>query len=388
MMTYKETFIREFRSIFKYKGMMILLFIGPIFLTLFFGGVYYNDYVNDIPIAILDEDGSTLSNLVGSYFLSDERFEVTNYPTTREELENLIDNGKVQMGICIPKGFESKVSTYQSSQILAITDGTNIVMANNAIAQATLITQSISAGIEMKLIQGKGVSPKTAQDMALVYNVGERMLFDPKMTYMNYLMICFLAVFVQQLMLSAMGSTFIRDNEYISSGHVMSKVLAAVSACFIGILPAVAVSMIILRKLFHVPMIGNIGTVLFLTVVFLVALTGPSLLIASLTRDRVKYSQIEFMLSLPTFCSCGGVWPVDQMPRLLEILIRACWPVINYAKVVQEVLIKGMDFSATIPNILQMVLFAFVWLPIGIIFYKKTFAQVTGPDILCENNSL
>ncbi|WP_019227449.1 ABC transporter permease [Sedimentibacter sp. B4] len=382
MMTYKETFIREFRSIFKYKGMMILLFIGPIFLTLFFGGVYYNDYVKDIPIAILDEDGSTLSNLVGSYFLSNERFEVTNYPATRKELENLIDDGKVQMGICIPKGFESKVSTYQSSQILAITDGTNIVMANNAIAQATLITQSISAGIEMKLIQGKGVSPKTAQDMALVYNVGERMLFDPKMTYMNYLMICFLAVFVQQLMLSAMGSTFIRDNEYINSGNVMSKVLAAVSACFVGILPAVAVSMVILRKLFYVPMVGNIWTVLLMTVVFLIALTGPSLLIASMTKDRVKYSQIEFMLSLPTFCSCGGVWPVDQMPRLLEFLIRACWPVINYAKVVQEVLIKGMSFSATIPNILQMVLFAMVWLPIGIFFYKKTFNQVMVPEIM------
>lgn len=382
MMTYKETFIREFRSIFKYKGMMILLFIGPIFLTLFFGGVYYNDYVKDIPIAILDEDGSTLSNLVGSYFLSNERFEVTNYPATRAELERLIDDGEVQMGICIPKGFESKVSTYQSSQILAITDGTNIVMANNAIAQATLITQSISAGIKMKLIQGKGVSPKTAQDMALVYNVGERMLFDPKMTYMNYLMICFLAVFVQQLMLSAMGSTFIRDNEYINSGNVLSKVLAAVSACFVGILPAVTICIVILRKLFHVPMIGNIWTVFLLTVVFLIALTGPSLLIASMTKDRVKYSQIEFMLSLPTFCSCGGVWPVDQMPRLLEILIRACWPVINYAKIVQEVLIKGMDFSATIPNILQMVLFAFVWLPIGIFFYKKTFNKVMVPEIM------
>lgn len=382
MMTYKETFIREFRSIFKYKGMMILLFIGPIFLTLFFGGVYYNDYVKDIPIAILDEDGSTLSNLVGSYFLSNERFEVSNYPATRAELERLIDDGEVQMGICIPKGFESKVSTYQSSQILAITDGTNIVMANNAIAQATLITQSISAGIEMKLIQGKGVSPKIAQDMALVYNVGERMLFDPKMTYMNYLMLCFLAVFVQQLMLSAMGSTFIRDNEYIKSGNVLSKVLAAVSACFVGILPAVTICIVILRKLFHVPMIGNIWTVLLFTVVFLIALTGPSLLIASMTKDRVKYSQIEFMLSLPTFCSCGGVWPVDQMPRLLEILIRACWPVINYAKIVQEVLIKGMDFSATIPNILQMVLFAFVWLPIGIFFYKKTFNHIMVAEIM------
>lgn len=374
-MIYLETFKREFSSIFKYKGLMILLFIGPIFLTLYFGGVYYNDYVKDIPIAVLDEDGSSLSNLVGNYFLTNERFDVTNYPSTRQELQKLLDDGEVQMGICIPDGFESDVTTYKSSQILAVTDGNNIVVANNAYAQATLITQSISAGIEMKLIQGKGMTPQTAQNIALVYNLGERILFDPKMTYMNYLIICFLAVFIQQLMLSSMGSTFIRDNEYISDGNVVPKVLATAIACFVGILPSTILSVITLLKLFHVPMIGNMFTVIVLTVVFILAIIGPSLLIASMTKDRVKYSQFSFMLSLPTFVSSGCVWPADQMPKVLEIIIRACWPVINYAKVVQEVLIKGMNFKTVIPNILQMGLFSLVWLPIGIICYKKAFKK-------------
>lgn len=385
-MIYIQTFKREFLSIFKNKGMMILLFIGPIFLTLYFGGVYYNDYVKDIPIAILDEDGSSMSNLVGEYFLTNERFDITNYPATRQELQKLIDDGKVQMGICIPKGFESNITTYQSSQVLAITDGTNIVMANNAIAQATLITQSISAGIEMKLIQGKGLSPQVAQNIALVYNVGERILFDPKMTYMNYLIICFLAVFIQQLMLSSMGSIFIRHNEYLSSSNVTQKVLAANSACFVCILPATALSMFSLLKLFHVPMIGNICTVIVLTVVFNIALIGPSLLIASITKARVKYSQFSFMLSLPTFVSSGCVWPADQMPKILEIIIRAFWPLINYAKTVQEVLMKGMDFKTVIPNIIHMGIFSLIWLPIGIICYKKAFNKNAILTQIAETN--
>lgn len=326
MMTYLEAFKREFRSIFKYKGMMIILFIGPIFLTLFFGGVYYNDYVKDMPIAILDEDGSSLSNLVSSYFLTNERFDVTNYPASRQELQDLIDGGKVQMGIYIPKDFESKVTTFKSSEILVITDGSNIVIANNAMAQATLIAQSISAGIEMKLIQGKGVLPGIAENMALVYNLGERTLFDPKMTYMNYLIICFLAVFIQQLMLAAMGATFIRDSEYVSEGNVLAKALATASACFVGMIPAIIVCVIILMTLFHVPIIGNIYTAIVLTLLFILTLIGPSLVIAALTKDRVKYSQFEFMLSLPTFASAGCVWPVDQMPKLLVAIIKAFWP--------------------------------------------------------------
>ncbi len=373
-MIYLESFKREFKSIFKYKGMMILLFIGPTFLTLYFGGIYYNDYVKDIPIAVLDEDSSSLSGLVTNYFLSNERFDVTNYPTSREELQKLIDDGKVQMGICIPGGFERDVTTYKSSQILAVTDGSNIVVANNAYAQATLIAQSISAGVEMKLIQGKGMTPQTAQNIALVYNLGERILYDPKMTYMNYLIICFLAIFFQQLMLSSMGSTFIRDNEYIAEGNVVPKILGAVTACFVGILPSTLLSIFTLVNLFHVKMIGNMLTVIVLTLFFIISIMGPSLLIASVAKDRVRYSQFEFMLSLPTFVSSGCVWPMDQMPKVLEIIIKACWPLANYAKVVQEVLIKGMNFKYVIPNILQLGLFSLVWLPIGIVCYKRAFS--------------
>ncbi len=372
-MTYLEAFKREFRSIFKYKGMMIILFIGPIFLTLFFGGVYYNDYVKDMPIAILDEDGSSLSNLVSSYFLTNERFDVTNYPASRQELQDLIDGGKVQMGIYIPKDFESKVTTFKSSEILVITDGSNIVIANNAMAQATLIAQSISAGIEMKLIQGKGVLPGIAENMALVYNLGERTLFDPKMTYMNYLIICFLAVFIQQLMLAAMGATFIRDSEYVSEGNVLAKALATASACFVGMIPAIIVCVIILITLFHVPIIGNMYTAIVLTLLFILTLIGPSLVIAALTKDRVKYSQFEFMLSLPTFASAGCVWPVDQMPKLLVAIIKAFWPLVYYGKIVQEVLIKGTDFKTVTPYIVQMIAFSIVWICIGIVLYKRAF---------------
>lgn len=374
-MVYLKTLKREFLSIFKYKGVLIILFVGPLFLTLFFGGVYYNDYVKDIPIAVLDEDRTSLSHLVTNYFASSERFDVVYYPSSQTEMQKLLDDGKVHMGLFIPPKFESNVTTYQSSQVLVLLDGSNMVIANNALAGAMSIIQSLSAGIEIKLIQGKSILPQNAQNMALVYNVEERMLFDSKMTYMNYLIVCFLAVFIQQLMLAAMGTTYIRDSEYLSKNKVGQKVIATTSACFIGILPAAILCILILKYLFHVPMVGNWLTVIIMTIVFLTTLTGPSLIIASITKDRVKYSQFSFMLSLPTFVTSGCVWPVEQMPKVLELMIRACWPLINYAKPLQEIIIKGRNFISVIPNIVHMIIFGAIWLPVGIYVYKKAFSE-------------
>ena len=80
------------------------------------------------------------------------------------------------------------------------------------------------------------------------------------------------------------------------------------------------------------------------------------------------------MLSLPTFGASGCVWPVEQMPKFLEIMIRLLWPLINYAKAVQEIIIKGRSLSSVITNIWQLVLYGIVWLIIGAFLYKRAFA--------------
>ncbi|GAA0179324.1 ABC transporter permease [Clostridium sediminicola] len=374
-MTYLETFKTQFSSIFKNRGLMILLFIGPIFLTLLFGGVYVNDYLEDIPTAILDEDGSSLSRMATDYFLKSQYFDIKNYPNSREELQELIDSGKAQLGIYIPTGFESDVTTYQSSQVLLIMDGSNNVVAGNAYAKAFEIGQTISAGIEMKLIQGKGVTPQIAENMTLIYNLRDRVLFDSKMTYMNYLMICFFAIFLQQMFLSSIGSMLIRNNEYLASGNVLSRILATSNVCMVGLVPASIVSMLILKYLFHIPMIGRVWIFVLLTITFLFAITGPALVIASLTQARVKYSQISFMLSVPVFISSGIAWPVEQMPKLVEWIVRALWPMINYAKIGQEVLIKGREFHTVIPSIMGMIIYGLVWLTIGVLLYIRAFSK-------------
>lgn len=375
MKIFLQAFKREFRSIFDYGGMMILLFIGPVFLTMFFGGVYVNDYVNDIPIAIVDEDRSGLSYAIASSFLSNERFDIEYYPDSRQDLEDLLYEGHASMGIIIPRGFESGISKGDPREILVVTDGINIVVSNNAYAQAATIIQTIAAGVEIKVIQAKGVLPQTAKNLALSLNIGERILYDSKMRYMNYLIACYWAVFFQQLMLSSMGSKFIRSKDYIASGKTHQKGLGLMVACLAGIMPSMLLGLAGMKYIFHVPIVGSLWTTGLLTLLFAFAITGMSMILASFTRERVEYSKISYMLSLPTFVLAGCVWPVEQMPDGLIIITRALWPLIGYAKNVQEIFIKGKEFSAVLPDIIYLCIFGIVWLSIGVKVYKRSFGK-------------
>ena len=385
MKIFLEAFRREFRSIFDYAGMMILLFIGPVFLTMFFGGVYVNDYVNDIPIAIVDEDGSGLSNTIASSFISNERFDIEYYPETRKDLEELLYDGDAHMGIIIPEEFESGVSKGAPKEILVITDGTNIVVSNNAYAQAATIIQTIAAGVEIKVIEANGALPQLAKNMALSINIGERILYDPKMTYMNYLIVCYWTVFFQQLMLSSMGSKFIRSKEYIASGNTMLKALGVMTSCFAGIMPSMLLGLAGMKHIFHVPIIGSLLTTGLLTLLFAFAIVGISMILASFTKERVEYAKIYYMLSLPTFVLAGCVWPIEQIPDGLRIITRTLWPLIGYAKNVQEIFIKGKEFSAVLPDIIYLIVFGVLWLFIGIKVYTRTFLKADAGVVLEKN---
>lgn len=375
-MSHNHSLLNEINLVFKNKDMLLLLFVGPIFLTLLFGGVYLNSYVNDIPIAVLDEDNSSMSRMIIQQFSENDRFAVKYYCDSKDQLKDLIDGRKVHMGIYIPHNFANDITTLQSSEALVIVDGTNIIIGNNAYAQAATIIQTIAAGTQIKLLEAKDLTPQSAQNMAMVFNFNDRTLYDPRMTYMNYLLLGFVAVFLQQVMVSGIGSSILKDTATIAEGNIVVKVLWKIAACSIFALTSTGIALGIASKVFKVAIRGNLLIGLLMCCAFILAISCPAIMFAAITRDKVKLSQISFMLSLPTFVSCGYVWPADQMPVILVNVLKIFWPLINFARPFDELLFKGVSPHIFLKNILELLLYTAVWMPIALLVLKMRFKNV------------
>lgn len=363
--------IREIKSTFFNKDIIILLIAGPVALTILFGGIYLNSYVNDISIAVLDEDNSSLSRMIVQQFQESERFNVKIFAQSPEELKSVIDDKKVYMGVYIPKDFSKKINTSDGLQVLVLCNGTNLVVGNNAYAAAAGIIQTLAAGTQIKLIESKGIVPEVANNMALAFKFSDRILFDPRMTYMNYLILGFVAVFLQQVILSGIGISVVNDGENIAIGGTIKKLLLKILACSFFALLSTFTAIGIVRYLFNVQIRGSLFTALILCIVFVFAISCPAIILASLLKDKLKFAQIAFMLSLPSFVSCGYVWPQDQMPWLVALLIKIFWPLMNFARPFDEVLFKGLTLNDVSGNIAQLGLYILFWMPIALLLLKK-----------------
>ncbi|HHV56322.1 MAG TPA: ABC transporter permease [Firmicutes bacterium] len=372
-MAFLKLLAGEIRAVAKQPMTVVILFVGPIFLTLLFGGVYVHNYLEDIPIAVLDEDNSATSRTIVRQFAENERFYVKYYADSREQLQNLIDSRRVYMGLYIPPDFSKDVNSLKSSQVLVLVDGTNVVIGNNSYAEAANIIQTLAAGAQMKILEANGVLPQTAQNMALAFNFNDRILYDPRLTYMNYLMLGFVAVFLQQVMVSSMGLSVVDDGPRLAGGNTFLGLVAKVLSCGLFAVPALFVSIGISHQLFRIPIRGNLWLILLMCVIFIFAVSCPAVIIASVLKDKLKVYQLSFMLSLPTFVSSGYVWPLEQTPHALTLLIKIFWPLIYFHRPFADVIFKGVPFDAVKGSIVGMAVYVLGWFPVAVWALKRSF---------------
>lgn len=374
MMIYFKSLWTEIKYIATKLGLLILFFIGLPFLSMWFTGAYYSNYVEDVSIAVLDEDQSSLSREIIQYFDEDERFNVVYNASDRTQLQTLIDERKVYMGLYIPKGLDDHIKQGVQTQVMILTDGTNVIIGNNVYAGAASIVQSVSAGAAIQVLEGKGgLLEEAANNMALTFNFEERMLYDSKMTYMNYLVYGIMIVLMQQLMLSSMATLLSRNSEEVAKNHTFIQVAAKMTISIILLTATGSLSIFLIHKKFHLIYNGHIGVALLLVILFGIAICVPALLLFSVTKKKTRFTQVAYMLSLPTFLTCGYVWPIDQMPSLLANGVRMIWPLMNTARIFDEVMIKGLSFEVVKGNLLGLVIYSVVGMPVAIYIFKKSF---------------
>lgn len=383
MMTYLRSLGKEISDSTKKIGILILLFVGFPFLSMWFAGAYYCEYVDDVAIAVLDEDNSSLSRQIIQYFDDNERFTVAYHVSDRETLQKLIDERKVYMGLYIPAHLNDNIKTGIQSQVLILTDGTNVIVGNNIYAGAASIVQSVSAGASIQVLEGKGgMLEDMANNTALTFGFEERMLYDSKMTYMNYLIYGVMTVFLQQLMLSSMATMLSRNPEEVAKEHTFAQIAAKITLAGGILIASASFSVFLIHKKFNLIYNGSIFVALLISILFAIAISVPGILLFSVTKKKTRFTQVAYMLSLPTFLTCGYVWPVDQMPPLLANIVRVIWPLMNYSRAFDEVMIKGLPLDVVKDNIFGLLLYIIVGIPLAIYVFKKSFNSRSAASVV------
>lgn len=382
---------QEIKDIIDDWLMLAILLVGAFFYVLLFGYLYSSALLYDIPIAVLDQDNTSLSRSLCNDLQVQEKVALAARVDNVEEMERLIQDGRVSGGIVIPSGFTASLSQSEAKPVLAIIDGSNLIVAFNLRKGLLTVLRSYQLDTSLQLLAGKGVVPPEILPVLQSIAFRDEVWYNPSYNYVNYIMFGTVVMALHQIPLMGVCLTVCRERQR----GKWKKLLHSEGPCVLmagKTLPYLVLMMAETGLLFllahyglHMPMNGNVWILLLGAFLFLCAVMGLGLLISSLSQSMVESTGYVVLLGLPLFLISGYSWPLYLMPlplQYLTLVLPSTWML----QLVRGIAVKGGGIELVAHPLMALALIAVVLLfTVLVLWYRearqKEVDQVKGCQV-------
>ncbi len=126
---------------------------------------------------------------------------------------------------------------------------------------------------------------------------------------------------------------------------MLGKILPYV---FVGAVQMTIV-LVVARLFFGVPIVGSLGTLVPLTLLFILANLSVGYTFSTIAVNQMQAFQMSFMFFLPSMLLSGFLFPFRGMPVWAQDL-GSLLPLTHYLRIVRSVMLKGSDFADPRPT--------------------------------------
>jgi ABC-2 type transport system permease protein len=137
----------------------------------------------------------------------------------------------------------------------------------------------------------------------------------------------------------------------------------------VGLLDATVVGLIVVYG-FGVPFRGSVVVLSAATFVFLFAVLGLGLVVSTLSSNQQQAQLTNFFLTFPAILITGFIFPVQNLPLVLQWLSNVV-PMTHYLAIVRGVYLRGSGWEPLWPRVVWLVGLAVVYFGLGALRFRK-----------------
>jgi ABC-2 type transport system permease protein len=361
-------FQKERKQIFRDPSTFQIAFVLPLLMIFIFGYGVSLDAEN-VPLGLLLEDTSPTARSLENAFLGTKYFNVTT-SYDRKTLLNDLTSGRLRGVVTVPVNFSQQLLRGNPAPLQILLDGSEPNTARFVLnyAQGVASTWRIQQAIEGNASLNIPINPEN------------RVWFNESLESRDVLLPGSLAIIISLIGTLLTALVVAREWERGTMEAMMSTpirisemFLAKLLPYFLLGLASMTLCVFLSVTLFAVPFRGSYLVLLLATSIFLLAALGLGLLISSTTRNQFVASQISIMTGfLPAFILSGFIFEINSMPWIIQG-ITYLLPPRYFVTILQSLFLSGTIWELVLPNLLVMLLIAFVFLGISA---KKTVKRL------------
>lgn len=361
MKDFKNLLKVEFKRIFSNSVLMAIFFGAPIGYGILFGFVYQQAKVKDLPIVVVDQDRSPITDQIIDAFIANEGLFVKDVRPTSGNIVAEMPTEQYAAVITFPSDFEKNVLQKKHPEIRVDLNMANIVNANTASNHINTVLMTMNAGMEIEALKKQGMHPDQAKASYESFKINFNKLYNSTGNYVTFMLPGILAAIMQQIIFLAMALAFSRDFEdgYFATlvkNHKSSLYLIFLKATpFLIMLPFIWAIVGSFFPYFRITADIFNFSMLVLTILLTLASMAIGMLFSIAIPSQLKATELLMVISTPAFILSGFTWPTAAIPEVIASVAQFI-PVTQFLSAFRKIAFYGGDLASVSSEITMLVL--------------------------------
>ncbi len=350
---------KEFLALMRDKRSRVVIIVPPIMQLLVFGFAATYD-LNNVPVAILNEDSGLQSRELISRFNGSPNFDVRHYLDNEKQIESIIDGKQALLVLHFSQDFSTHLQRGDPAPLQIILDGRN---SNTAMIAMNYLREIVLDYNATWLVSQGRPGPRVTLNSRAWYNenLQSRWFIIPGIVALLTVVV---ALLVTALSVAREREAGTFDQLLVTPFTPLEILLGkGIPGVIIGVIEASA-AVILMVLLFEIPFRGSIGAFYLGTFLFVLAAVGVGLMISSLSITQQQAVLGAFLFLVPAVILSGFATPIANMPEAIQWLTYIN-PLRYYLLVVRGVMLEGADFALLFNQFWPMAIIAVISLGVA-----------------------
>ena len=377
MKTISQIIIREWKRIFSIPNFYVVLLVIPPLIFFFYGLIYQKQFAKELPMAVWDEDQSSVSRTLTDMMEQNDNIHFTHTAFSNAEIEKLMKEGKIFGAVHFPKNMESDAKKNHQSNITLYTNGAYLVPAKMIYKGAAEIIIKGGLAVVLEKAEKQGMPAQTANALVQPIKLNSTILYNPDFNYKMYLTPGLITVGLQMALIVAavliLNLEFKRNTiddlleiSHSSSQIVIGKMLAHLSVSWI-------LFVLVVFVVFPVYDLGKPGTDFnFFIIYTLMALAciGIGMMLSALSDNLLFVTDVALFFTSPAFVFSGFTFPRWAMPWY-DQLYSDIMPYTHFLDGFIKLYFMQLPMHYAMPEVYKLLLFTGVTFPLAVIIFQR-----------------
>ena len=376
---------RELRRIGRKPRHLIVLTLGAVFSFVFFATLTREGQPQELPVAVVDRDGTYLSRRLCHEIDATQAVAVKAVYTNHQQARQAMQRGEIYAFYEIPAGTYNEVLQFQSPHLVLYTNQAYLLAGSLSYRQLATMGKLAGGAVQREVLRKKGVDEKNIMGQIQPIALETHAVGNAKANYQVYLMTTLIPGILALMAMLHTAYAIGRERQERTVRSWMRKANGNTLKAFLGkmapytfhyTLLLLAAELVMYGPM-HFPMAGSWPLLMLLSLLLVVAAQCAGCFLMGCIPDPSVGMSLTSAYGTLAFSMCGFSFPVEAMPVPMQVFSEM-FPLRYFFLAMRDVTLFGNGLEVCWPQVCALVAFGLLLL-IGVARWQKTAAEGKEP---------